>query len=61
MLSKADFQNDFQGIARGSNILLQWDPVNETDYPLMVRTRLINQTSEYGADSIEANIASKPA
>ncbi|KAI1778314.1 hypothetical protein F4818DRAFT_438481 [Hypoxylon cercidicola] len=52
----ADFQTKFENITRGSDLLLQWDPINATDYPLVIHSRLINQTSEYGANSLEGNI-----
>ncbi|KAI1402054.1 hypothetical protein F4819DRAFT_455981 [Hypoxylon fuscum] len=55
-LATAGFQNDFQNITRGSDLLLQWDSINATDFPLVIRSRLINQTSEYGANSLEVNI-----
>ncbi|KAI1473712.1 hypothetical protein F4774DRAFT_423017 [Daldinia eschscholtzii] len=51
----ANFQNEFKGITRGSDLLLRWE-VNATDYPLIVYSRLINQTSEFGANSLEINI-----
>ncbi|KAI1418670.1 hypothetical protein F5Y13DRAFT_196447 [Hypoxylon sp. FL1857] len=54
----ADFQNEFKNTTHGSDILLQWDPVNPTNYPLVIHCRLINQTSEYGANSLEVNITS---
>ncbi|OTA70255.1 hypothetical protein K449DRAFT_427777 [Hypoxylon sp. EC38] len=52
----ADFQNEFSNTTRGFDLLLQWDPINSTDYPLVIHCRLINQTSEYGANSLEVNI-----
>lgn len=52
----ADFQSKFENITHGSDLLLQWDPINATDYPLVIHSRLINQTSEYGANSLEVNI-----
>lgn len=55
----ADFQNKFDNITRGSDLLLQWDQINATDYPLVIHSRLINQTSQYGANSLEVNITSK--
>ncbi|KAI0885643.1 uncharacterized protein GGS22DRAFT_161491 [Annulohypoxylon maeteangense] len=54
--SAAGFQNEFNDITRGSDLLLKWDPINSTDYPLVVHSRLINQTSQYGANSLEVNI-----
>ncbi|KAI1389787.1 uncharacterized protein F4822DRAFT_213628 [Hypoxylon trugodes] len=52
----AGFQNSFNNVTRGSDLLLQWNSTNATDYPLVIRSRLINQTSEYGANSLEVNI-----
>ncbi|KAI1380869.1 hypothetical protein F4677DRAFT_404929 [Hypoxylon crocopeplum] len=56
VIAAAEFQNDFKDITRGSDFLLQWGPVNATDYPLVIHSRLINQTSEYGANALEVNI-----
>ncbi|KAI1762010.1 hypothetical protein GGR53DRAFT_442830 [Hypoxylon sp. FL1150] len=55
----ADFQNNFENITRGSDVLLQWDQINATDYPLVIQSRLFNQTSQYGANSLEVNITSE--
>ncbi|KAI6092316.1 hypothetical protein F4821DRAFT_225361 [Hypoxylon rubiginosum] len=55
----ADFQNKFDNITRGSDLLLQWDQINATDYPLVIHSRLINQTSQYGANSLEVNITTE--
>lgn len=52
------FQNEFKNITRGSDLLLRWE-ANATDYPLVLYSRLINQTSEFGANSLEVNITSK--
>ncbi|KAI2473256.1 hypothetical protein F4781DRAFT_381123 [Annulohypoxylon bovei var. microspora] len=52
----AEFQNEFKDINHESDLLLKWDPTNITNYPLVIHTRLINQTSEYGANSLEVNI-----
>ncbi|KAI2638937.1 hypothetical protein GGS26DRAFT_587709 [Hypomontagnella submonticulosa] len=52
----AGFQSQFEDIARGSDVLLRWDPINDTDYPVVIHSRLINRTSEYGANSLEVNI-----
>ncbi|KAI1650233.1 uncharacterized protein F4817DRAFT_283286 [Daldinia loculata] len=49
------FQNEFKNITRGSDLLLRWE-ANATDYPLVLYSRLINQTSEFGANSLEVNI-----
>ncbi|KAI1140407.1 hypothetical protein F5Y05DRAFT_378287 [Hypoxylon sp. FL0543] len=54
----ANFQNRFVNTIRGSDILLQWDLINSTKYPLVIHCRLINQTSQYGANSLEVNITS---
>ncbi|KAI8963689.1 hypothetical protein F5Y11DRAFT_346141 [Daldinia sp. FL1419] len=51
----SSFHNEFGDITRGSDLLLRWD-ANATDYPLIVYSRLINQTSEFGANSLEINI-----
>lgn len=56
--AKAEFQNEFNDIARESDLLLKWDPINSTDYPLVIHSRLVNQTSKYGANSLEVNITS---
>ncbi|KAI1454524.1 hypothetical protein F4805DRAFT_460724 [Annulohypoxylon moriforme] len=55
-LATAEFQNEFKDITRGSDLLLKWDPTNSTDYPLVIHSQLINQTSQYGANSLEVNI-----
>ncbi|KAI1466021.1 uncharacterized protein F4812DRAFT_465905 [Daldinia caldariorum] len=50
------FQNEFKGVTRGSDLLLRWDVNATASYPLVVYSRLINQTSESGANSLEINI-----
>ncbi|KAI0179119.1 hypothetical protein GGR52DRAFT_291291 [Hypoxylon sp. FL1284] len=55
-LATAGFQSTFENITRGSDFLLRWDAINGTEYPLVIHSRLINQTSEYGANSLEINI-----
>ncbi|KAI0838622.1 hypothetical protein F5Y06DRAFT_296238 [Hypoxylon sp. FL0890] len=55
----AEFRNKFENTTRGSDLLLQWDPVDSNDYPLTICCRLINQTSDYGANLLEVNIISK--
>ncbi|KAI1093204.1 hypothetical protein F5B19DRAFT_167586 [Rostrohypoxylon terebratum] len=52
----AEFQNEFKDITHESDLLLKWDPINSTDYPLIIHSRLVNQTSKYGANSLEVNI-----
>ncbi|KAI1211790.1 uncharacterized protein F4807DRAFT_402811 [Annulohypoxylon truncatum] len=58
-LTRADFQNEFKNITRGSDLLLRWDPTDPTDYPLVIHSRLINQTSQHGANSLEVNVTSR--
>ncbi|KAI1107120.1 hypothetical protein F4804DRAFT_241935 [Jackrogersella minutella] len=53
----ASFQNEFKNVIHESNLLLQWDSINATDYPLVIHSKFINQTSEYGANSLEVIIA----
>ncbi|KAL7622983.1 hypothetical protein AAE478_006662 [Parahypoxylon ruwenzoriense] len=50
------FRGEFKNIIRGSDLLLQWDTTNTASYPLVIHSRLINQTSEHGANSLEVNI-----
>ncbi|OTB09114.1 hypothetical protein M426DRAFT_18496 [Hypoxylon sp. CI-4A] len=52
----ASFSSSSKSVNHGSDFLLQWDAVNVTDYPLTIRTRFINQTSQYGVNSLEADI-----
>ncbi|KAI2625872.1 hypothetical protein GGR54DRAFT_593340 [Hypoxylon sp. NC1633] len=55
-LTAAEFRNRFQGITHGSDLLLQWDPVDAADHPLVIHSRLINQTGEYGVNALEVTI-----
>ncbi|KAI1808118.1 hypothetical protein F4811DRAFT_549209 [Daldinia bambusicola] len=51
-----NFQTEFKGVTRGSDLLLRWEADATASYPLVVYSRLINQTSEFGANSLEINI-----
>ncbi|KAI0114492.1 hypothetical protein GGR51DRAFT_447742 [Nemania sp. FL0031] len=57
-LTMASFHNSFSDVALHSDILLEWDRVNSTYYPLVIRARVLNKTSEYNANTIEAEISS---
>ncbi|KAH9900138.1 hypothetical protein F4778DRAFT_740279 [Xylariomycetidae sp. FL2044] len=55
-IATASFQNPFRNVTRGSELKLVWDGVDTTEYPLAIHARLLNGTSEYGANSLEVNI-----
>ncbi|KAI1494989.1 hypothetical protein F5X96DRAFT_337284 [Biscogniauxia mediterranea] len=56
-LVRAGFLSSFKNVTRGSDFLLQWEPVDGNDHPLAIHAKLLNRTSEYGANSIEMDIA----
>ncbi|KAI1502797.1 hypothetical protein F5X99DRAFT_426664 [Biscogniauxia marginata] len=55
-LGAAEFQSSFKNVTQGSDLLLRWEPVDDAAYPLAIHAKLLNRTSEYGANSIEMDI-----
>ncbi|GAW13019.1 hypothetical protein ANO14919_023950 [Xylariales sp. No.14919] len=58
-LARASFHNSFDGIARQTDLLLEWDHVNETDYPLVIHARVFNVTSDHKVNAFETDISSE--
>ncbi|KAI0420678.1 hypothetical protein F5X98DRAFT_14493 [Xylaria grammica] len=56
-LAGASFHNSFDGIARHTDLLLEWDHVNETDYPLVIHARVFNVTSDHKVNAFETDIS----
>ncbi|KAI0601235.1 hypothetical protein F4775DRAFT_436418 [Biscogniauxia sp. FL1348] len=54
---RAGFLSSFKNVSQRSDLLLQWDPIDEHDHPLAIHAKLLNRTSKYGANSIEMDIA----
>ncbi|KAJ8127981.1 hypothetical protein O1611_g5654 [Lasiodiplodia mahajangana] len=54
----ASFHNSFSDVTLHNDLLLEWDRANATYYPLVIRARVLNKTSEYNANTIEAEISS---
>ncbi|KAI8633686.1 hypothetical protein F5Y19DRAFT_470928 [Xylariaceae sp. FL1651] len=52
----AAFHNNFDNVTRHTDLLLEWDPVNTTDYPLLIHARLMNKTSDHEVNSFDINI-----
>ncbi|KAI3326054.1 hypothetical protein HD806DRAFT_432722 [Xylariaceae sp. AK1471] len=55
-LAMASFHNDFNNVTRHTDLLLEWDPVNATDYPLLINMRVLNKTSDHEVNVLEMNI-----
>ncbi|GAW25315.1 hypothetical protein SAMD00023353_0403120 [Rosellinia necatrix] len=54
----ASFRNDFSHVTRNTDVLLQWDGADATDYPLVIHVRVLNKTSDHEVNSLEADISS---
>ncbi|KAI1126335.1 hypothetical protein F5Y10DRAFT_267219 [Nemania abortiva] len=53
------FHNSFSDVTLHSDLLLEWDRVNAANYPLIIRARVLNKTSDYNVNTIEAEISSE--
>ncbi|KAI1745184.1 hypothetical protein F4680DRAFT_443661 [Xylaria scruposa] len=54
----ASFYNSFDHVTQHTDLLLEWDRANATDYPLVIHARILNKTSDRQVNTIEADIAS---
>ncbi|KAI0554582.1 hypothetical protein F4679DRAFT_579608 [Xylaria curta] len=54
----ASFHNSFDHVTQHTDLLLEWDHANATDYPLVIHARILNKTSDREVNTIEADIAS---
>lgn len=59
MTTMAVFQTNLSGLTQHADLLLEWDPVDATDYPLAIHLRVFNATSEHKVNTFEADITSK--
>ncbi|KAI1421108.1 hypothetical protein F5Y12DRAFT_718807 [Xylaria sp. FL1777] len=55
----ASFHNSFSDIRRNTDLLLEWDRVNATDYPLVIHVRALNITSDHKVNTFETDISSE--
>lgn len=55
----ASFHNNFDNVTRHTDLLLEWDGVNATDYPLVINVQVVNKTSDRKANILELNITSE--
>ncbi|KAI1812906.1 hypothetical protein GGS20DRAFT_511104 [Poronia punctata] len=53
----ASFRTDFSNVTRNTDLLLQWDISNVTEYPVKLQVLIVNKTSEHEANVIEVVIA----
>ncbi|KAI0858615.1 hypothetical protein F4860DRAFT_516630 [Xylaria cubensis] len=54
----ASFYNSFDHVTQHTDLLLEWDHANATDYPLVIHARVLNKTSDREVNTIEVDIAS---
>jgi hypothetical protein len=57
-LAMASFHSNFNNVTEHTDLLLEWDPVNATDYPLLINVRVLNKTSDNEVNLLEVNITS---
>ncbi|KAJ2987423.1 hypothetical protein NUW58_g4517 [Xylaria curta] len=56
-LAMASFRNNFSNVTRHTDLLLEWDHSDATEYPLVIHAIVLNKTDGYGVNAIEADIS----